>query len=127
MVDQLPKDSVFCVSGNGPAQLPAGINGLLLGAQIVRVGLEDNLYYRQGELATNVQLTERIVRIIREMDYEPASPRRLPNIGSSAPGRTDLAELLCLIVTLVDVCSRTGARRSGRSRSLRSGSRLSGN
>jgi uncharacterized protein (DUF849 family) len=74
MVDQLPKNSVFCVSGIGPAQLPAGINGLLLGAQIVRVGLEDNLYYRQGELATNVQLTERIVRIIREMDYEPASP-----------------------------------------------------
>lgn len=74
MVDQLPKNSVFCVSGIGPAQLPAGINGLLLGARIVRVGLEDNLYYRQGELATNVQLTERIVRIIREMDYEPATP-----------------------------------------------------
>ncbi|MCY1561932.1 beta-keto acid cleavage enzyme [compost metagenome] len=32
------------------------------------------MYYRHGELATNVQLTERIVRIIREMDMEPATP-----------------------------------------------------
>jgi uncharacterized protein (DUF849 family) len=74
MVDQLPKGTVFCVSGIGPAQLPATVNGLLLGARIVRVGLEDNLYFRQGELATNVQLTERIVRIVRDMGYEPATP-----------------------------------------------------
>jgi 3-keto-5-aminohexanoate cleavage enzyme len=73
MVDMLPKDSLFCVSGIGPAQLPANLNALILGGQ-ARVGLEDNLYYRQGELATNVQLTERIVRIIREMGMEPATP-----------------------------------------------------
>jgi len=73
MVDLLPKDSVFCVSGIGPAQLPAAMNSLLLGGQ-VRVGLEDNLYYRQGELATNQQLTERVVRLVREMGYEPATP-----------------------------------------------------
>ena len=74
MVDLLPKNSVFCVSAIGPAQLPATVNGLLLGASIVRIGLEDNLYLRQGELATNLQLTERMVRILREMDYEPATP-----------------------------------------------------
>jgi len=73
MVDMLPKGSIFCVSGIGPAQLPAAMNTLLLGGH-VRVGLEDNLYYRQGELATNVQLTERIVRLIREMGMEPATP-----------------------------------------------------
>ncbi|AUL46545.1 3-keto-5-aminohexanoate cleavage protein [Bordetella trematum] len=73
MVDMLPKNSVFCVSGIGPSQLEANIGALLLGGH-ARVGLEDNLYYRQGELATNVQLTERIVRIIREMDMEPATP-----------------------------------------------------
>jgi len=39
----------------------------------VRVGLEDNLYYRQGLLATNVQLTERVVRLVRDMGYEPAT------------------------------------------------------
>lgn len=74
MVDLLPNDSVFCVSGIGPAQLPAGINALLLGGAIIRVGLEDNLYYRQGELATNVALVERTVRLLRVMDYDIASP-----------------------------------------------------
>ena len=73
MVDLLPKGSIFCVSGIGPAQLPSAMNSLLLGGH-VRVGLEDNLYYGPGELATNVQLTERIVRLVREMGYEPATP-----------------------------------------------------
>ena len=39
----------------------------------MRVGLEDNLYYGPGQLATNVQLVERIVRIARELGYEPAT------------------------------------------------------
>ncbi|CAM5202450.1 hypothetical protein CDEF62S_02626 [Castellaniella defragrans] len=73
MVSLLPPTAVFNVSGVGPAQLPAAMHSLLLGGH-VRVGLEDNFYYRQGELATNVQLTERIVRMLREMDYEPATP-----------------------------------------------------
>lgn len=70
MVNVLPKYSIFCVSGIGPSQLEANVAALLLGGH-ARVGLEDNLYYRQGELATNVQLTERIVRVIRELDMEP--------------------------------------------------------
>ncbi|SDV50683.1 BKACE family enzyme [Chitinasiproducens palmae] len=72
MVDTLPRGSIFCVSGIGPAQLEANLAALLLGGH-ARVGLEDNLYYRQGELATNLQLTERVVRLIRELDMEPAS------------------------------------------------------
>ena len=71
MVDHLPKTSVFNVSGIGMAQLPAAVNSLLLGGH-VRVGLEDNLYYEQGVLATNVQLVERMVRIVRELGFEPA-------------------------------------------------------
>jgi uncharacterized protein (DUF849 family) len=39
-----------------------------------RVGLEDNLYLDKGEFATNVQLVERAVRIIREVGREPATP-----------------------------------------------------
>lgn len=38
-----------------------------------RVGLEDNLYLNKGEFATNVQLVERAVRIIRETGREPAT------------------------------------------------------
>ena len=72
MVDTLPKNSIFCVSGIGVSQLEANVAALLLGGH-ARVGLEDNLYYRHGELATNLQLTERIARIIRELDMEIAT------------------------------------------------------
>jgi len=90
MVDTLPKGAIFCVSGIGPSQLEANISALLLGGH-ARVGLEDNLYYRQGELATNLQLTERIVRILGEMDMEPATPAEardmmgLPRVGLPRP------------------------------------------
>lgn len=72
MVDHLPRDSVFNVSAIGTAQLPATTQSLLLGGH-VRVGLEDNLYYEHGELATNIKLIERMVRIVRELGFEPAT------------------------------------------------------
>lgn len=74
MVECLPPGTIFGASGIGPAQLPCAINSLLLGGH-VRVGLEDNLYYSQGRLASNIELTERIVRLVREMGYEPATPK----------------------------------------------------
>lgn len=73
MVDLLPPNSMFGVSGMNAAQLPAAMSSLLLGGH-VRVGLEDNLFYRKGELGTNVQLMERLVRLVREMGFEPATP-----------------------------------------------------
>ncbi|MCZ6453148.1 MAG: 3-keto-5-aminohexanoate cleavage protein [Alphaproteobacteria bacterium] len=73
MVDLMPDNAVFNVSAIGPAQLNAALQSLLLGGH-VRVGLEDNLYYERGVLANNVQLVERIVRIIRELGMEPATP-----------------------------------------------------
>jgi uncharacterized protein (DUF849 family) len=86
MVDHLPRNTVFNVSAIGAAQLPAAMNSLLLGGH-VRVGLEDNLYYRQGELATNVQLVERLVRLVREMGYEPATPAEAREIIGLRPLR----------------------------------------
>jgi 3-keto-5-aminohexanoate cleavage enzyme len=90
MVDTLPKGAIFGVSGIGPSQLEANISAVLLGGH-ARVGLEDNLYYRHGELATNLQLTERIVRVLHEMDLEPATPAEardmmgLPRVGLPRP------------------------------------------
>ena len=72
MVELMPQGAIFNVSAIGPAQLDAGIQSLLLGGH-VRVGLEDNLYYSRGRLATNVEQVERIVRIIRDMGLEPAT------------------------------------------------------
>jgi 3-keto-5-aminohexanoate cleavage enzyme len=40
----------------------------------VRVGFEDNIYYRKGELAdSNARFVERVVRIAREVGREPAT------------------------------------------------------
>jgi len=72
-VEDLPEDSLFCVSGIGPAQLPSSVHSLILGGQ-ARVGLEDNVYYSRGRLATNVELVERMVRILHELNLEPATP-----------------------------------------------------
>jgi len=73
MVDMMPKDAIFNVSAIGPFQLKAGVQSILLGGH-VRVGLEDNLYYSKGRLAKNIEQVERIVRIIRDLGLEPATP-----------------------------------------------------
>lgn len=69
----LPADATWTVSGIGPAQLPMNVLGIVLGGH-VRVGLEDNIYYCKGVLASNEQLVERVVRIARELGREVASP-----------------------------------------------------
>jgi len=87
MVEHLLEGAIFNVSGIGPAQLPATTHALLLGGHI-RVGLEDNLYYARGQLATNLQLVERAVRIIRELGLEVATPaeaRELIGLPALAP------------------------------------------
>jgi uncharacterized protein (DUF849 family) len=85
MVDELPPGTELCVSAIGANQLPAVAHAVLLGGH-VRVGLEDNLYYSRGKQATNVQLVERAVRIVRELGCEPATP-------SEARGTLGLAQL----------------------------------
>ncbi len=49
--------------------------GIVLGGH-VRVGLEDSIYYRKGELAqSNAQLVERVVRLATEIGRDIATPR----------------------------------------------------
>jgi len=84
MVDHLPKDSIFCVSGISTAQLPATTHAILLGGH-VRVGLEDNNYYSRGRLATNEELVARTVRIIRELGAEPATAAEAREMLGLAP------------------------------------------
>jgi 3-keto-5-aminohexanoate cleavage enzyme len=69
-----PNDTLFNTLGVGAAQTPVATMGMILGG-CVRVGMEDNVYYRKGELAkSNAQLIARIVRIARELGKEPATP-----------------------------------------------------
>jgi 3-keto-5-aminohexanoate cleavage enzyme len=74
MIEQLPPDSIFNVCSLGASQLPMTTYSILEGG-MARVGLEDNIYYRRGELAqSNAQLVERTARIARELQREIASP-----------------------------------------------------
>ena len=70
----LPSDSVFNCCAVGPVQFPMTTLSMLLGGN-ARVGMEDNVYYSKGVLATsNAQLTARVVRIARDLGFEIASP-----------------------------------------------------
>jgi 3-keto-5-aminohexanoate cleavage enzyme len=74
MFQFLPDDCYFNTTATAAAQLPVTTMGMILGG-CIRVGLEDNIYYSRGVLATsNAQLVERSVRIARELNIEPATP-----------------------------------------------------
>ena len=60
--------------GAGRAEFQQCVMNLFLGGH-VRVGLEDNLNLRRGVLAkSNAELVEKMVHLMTELDYEPASP-----------------------------------------------------
>ena len=68
------KNFMFSTIGAGRHEFPLATTSLLLGGS-ARVGLEDNLWLSAGQMAkSNAQLVEKMVRIARELDYEPASP-----------------------------------------------------
>lgn len=74
IVRKLPPNALFCAMGIAAQQHKATIASLLLRGN-VRMGFEDNIFFRKGELATsNVQLVERIVVIARDLGYEIATP-----------------------------------------------------
>jgi 3-keto-5-aminohexanoate cleavage enzyme len=73
-IDGLPEGALFNTLGFGRHQLPFATMGILFGGH-VRVGLEDNVYYRRGELAaSNAQLVDRVVRIAEELGRPVATP-----------------------------------------------------
>jgi 3-keto-5-aminohexanoate cleavage enzyme len=47
-----------------------------MGARAVRVGFEDSVFYAPGKAAkTNPELVEKAVSLVRQMGFEPASPK----------------------------------------------------
>ncbi len=74
MYEFLPQDCYFNTTATGAAQLPLTTMGMIMGGA-ARVGMEDNIYFRRGELVkSNAQLVERTVRIARELNLQPATP-----------------------------------------------------
>ncbi len=68
----IPEGSTWSAFGIGKGHVPIMLTAIAMGGH-VRVGLEDNLYYRPGVLATNEQLVSRAANIIRESGNEVAS------------------------------------------------------
>lgn len=90
MLDRMPPDTLVNVSSMGRTQLPITTMALAMGLN-VRVGMEDNVYYRRGELVeNNARLVARTVRIARELEREPATPdeaRAMLGLRGRARGR----------------------------------------
>jgi len=73
LLRDFPEDALWLCSGIGAFQLPLTTLATLMGGH-VRIGLEDNIYYRRGEKASNAQLVQRAVRIAKELGREIATP-----------------------------------------------------
>ncbi|MFZ5816758.1 MAG: 3-keto-5-aminohexanoate cleavage protein [Bacillota bacterium] len=87
MSESIPPGCTWSVAGIGRAQLPLATAAILLGGH-VRVGLEDNLYYQKGILASNEMLVARVVRLARELGREVATPdeaRRILRLSDRTP------------------------------------------
>jgi 3-keto-5-aminohexanoate cleavage enzyme len=80
MVESIPKGSTWTVAGIGRAELPLAAAAIILGGH-VRVGFEDNLYYRYKQLAkSNAELVKRVVRLAAELEREVATPQEARKI-----------------------------------------------
>jgi 3-keto-5-aminohexanoate cleavage enzyme len=92
LVEMLPPGAHWSVCGIGRAQLPLGMAAMAMGGH-VRTGLEDNIWYRKGELAqSNAQLVARVARIAAELGRPLATPDQVRALlglrGAGAPAAT---------------------------------------
>jgi len=78
--NSIGQDVTVCVGGIGGQQLRSNILGLLE-FDGVRVGLEDNLYYRGKQMATNKMLLERLHKLMNEMEMELLTSKDLRDMG----------------------------------------------
>lgn len=79
LVESLPEGAVWSVSIIGPPHVPLSTVAIALGGH-VRAGLEDNIYYSRGVLATNQELIRRIAAIAGAMGREIAAPEDVRRI-----------------------------------------------
>jgi 3-keto-5-aminohexanoate cleavage enzyme len=79
LVESLPPNAVWSVSVIGSQHVNLSVIAMALGGH-VRVGIEDNIYYTKGVLATNTALVERIAAIAQSMGREPAAPQDVKRI-----------------------------------------------
>jgi uncharacterized protein (DUF849 family) len=73
LLSKLPENSTWSVTGIGKSHIPMMLAGLAAGADGIRVGLEDNIFFYKGSFATNEQLVKRAVELGRISGRDIAS------------------------------------------------------
>jgi uncharacterized protein (DUF849 family) len=88
LVASLPAGATWAAAGIGRFQFAMNSLAVTMGGN-VRIGLEDNLYEDAGKEkpASNAGLVERIVRLARAAEREPASPAEARAL-IGLPGKT---------------------------------------
>jgi len=80
LVEQLKPEQSWSVAGIGRYQLPLTTHAIAMGGH-VRVGFEDNIYYKKGELAkSNAQFISRIKWIATELNRPVATLEQVKDI-----------------------------------------------
>ncbi|MBS7525221.1 3-keto-5-aminohexanoate cleavage protein [Fusibacter paucivorans] len=85
LVDNLPEGAKWSAFGIGRNHMPMMFAALALGADGIRVGLEDNVMYAKDVPATNVMLVERAARVINEYGKKVATAAEAREILSLPP------------------------------------------
>lgn len=85
LMRHMPAGSKWSAFGIGKDHLPIMYAALALGADGIRVGLEDNVMYARGVKASNVMLVERAVRVVKEFGKEIATPAETREILGIKP------------------------------------------
>ena len=62
--NMLPEGCTYSVTGIGAGSVPMMMAALAMGADGIRVGMEDNIYMSKGVPATNVSQVERAVKLV---------------------------------------------------------------
>jgi uncharacterized protein (DUF849 family) len=78
-VRQVPDDANWQVIGISRDQWQLAAGALSMGGN-VRVGLEDNFYLPNGEMATNPELVAKAAELTRNVGREPATPEEAAEI-----------------------------------------------
>ncbi len=79
LYESLPQGATWTISAIGKDHVSLSTMALALGGN-VRVGMEDNIFYDKGVLATNVELVKRIKKIALAMGKEIATPQEAREI-----------------------------------------------
>ena len=73
LLPKIPAGSTWSITGIGPSHVPCMLIGLAEGCDGLRVGLEDNIFFSKGVLATNPQLVARAAEFGRLAGREIAN------------------------------------------------------